>query len=427
MTEQLVVLNRIAPILIVLALAGPSWLAAQTKSAGSSNAQHISKAVGTIKNIQPDSITLAAESGNDVVAKVTESTKILRVPPGEKDLKNAVALSAQDLQAGDRVLVRGTLTTDGHTIAALAVIVMKQSDVNAKQQQERDDWQKRGVGGLVTKIDAVADTIMVSSGGLGTKRDIAIHLTKDTIFRRYAPGSVKFDDAKAMPISQFTTQTRAGDQLRARGTRSADGGELSAVEVVAGSFRNIAGTIKAVDAANNTITVQDALSKSTVVVKISADSQMKKLPPEMAQRIAVQLKAMDGASGDRSSANGEAHSQMAENGLSTPNAATPRGTAKSGGHASGGGGAPGAGNGGNGAPDLQRVLSRLPNSTLADLQKDDTLMIVATEGATSDNATAITLLAGVDAILMAAPNRAASSLLSPWSLTASSGEGEAAQ
>jgi hypothetical protein len=76
---------------------------------------------------------------------------------------------------------------------------------------------------------------------------------------------------------------------------------------------------------------------------------------------------------------------------------------------------------------LQRVLSRLPNSTLADLQKNDSLMIVATEGATSDNATAITLLAGVDAILMAAPNRAASSLLSPWSLTASSGEGEAAQ
>jgi hypothetical protein len=413
--KQVVVLNRIAPILIILTLAGSSWLAAQTSS---SNAPQISKAVGTVKNVQPDSITVAAESGNDVVAKVTESTKILRVPPGEKDLKNAVILSAQELQAGDRVLVRGPLAADGHTIAALAVIVMKQSEVNARQQQERDDWQKRGVGGLVTKIDATADTITISSGALGTKRDVAIQLKKDTIFRRYAPGSVKFDDAKAMPISQFTTQTRAGDQLRARGTRNADGGELTAVEVVAGSFRNIAGTIKAIDAANNTITVQDALSKSAVTVKISADSQMKRLPPEMAQRIAMRLKAMDGA-------NGEAHTQAPEYGPSTPNGADPRGTAKAEGHASGRG--TGAGSGGNGAPDLQRVLSRLPNSTLADLQKNDTVMIVATEDATSDNATAITLLAGVDAILTAAPNRGASSLLSPWSLSAPTGEGEAAQ
>ena len=41
--------------------------------------------------------------------------------------------------------------------------------------------------------------------------------------------------------------------------------------------------------------------------------------------------------------------------------------------------------------------------------------------------TAITLLAGVDAILRAAPNQSASTLLSPWSLGAASGEGEATQ
>ncbi|MGA7138011.1 MAG: hypothetical protein WBZ14_10095, partial [Terriglobales bacterium] len=83
--------------------------------------------------------------------------------------------------------------------------------------------------------------------------------------------------------------------------------------------------------------------------------------------------------------------------------------------------------GGNGPPDLQRMLSRLPNSTLADLQKGDAVMIVSTEGGDSGVVTAITLLAGVEAILTAAPNRSASSLLSPWSLGASGGEGEAAQ
>jgi hypothetical protein len=73
------------------------------------------------------------------------------------------------------------------------------------------------------------------------------------------------------------------------------------------------------------------------------------------------------------------------------------------------------------------MLSRLPNSTLADMQKGDAVMIVSTEGGDSGTVTAITLLAGVDAILTAAPNRSASSLLSPWSLGAPGGEGEAAQ
>jgi hypothetical protein len=73
------------------------------------------------------------------------------------------------------------------------------------------------------------------------------------------------------------------------------------------------------------------------------------------------------------------------------------------------------------------MLSRLPKSTLADLQKDDTVMIVSAEGGDAGTVTAIKLLAGVDAILRAAPNRSASSLLSGWSLGGGAGgEGEAA-
>ena len=184
---------------------------------------------------------------------------------------NATALTVQDLQPGDRVLVRGQASTEGTglTISALSVIVMKQSDVAARQQRDRDDWQKRGVGGLVTKVDPATGTITISSGGIGTTRNIAVHVAGNTVLRRYAPGSVKFDDAKPVPAAQFMAQIKAGDQLRARGTRTPDGNELNAEEIVSGSFRNIAGTIKAIDTAGNTMTVQDAISKSTVVVKVS--------------------------------------------------------------------------------------------------------------------------------------------------------------
>src|SRR5467141_1739007 len=207
---------------ITFALAGPGYICAQGKPASTSADAQVAKAVGTIKSIQADSITVAAESGGDgdIIAKLTGSTNILRVPPGEKDLKNATALQPQDLQIGDRVLVRGKASTDGdkHTIVALAVIVMKQADVAAKQQHDRDDWQKRGVGGLVTNVDATAGTITISSSGIGASRNIAVHITKDTILRRYASGSVKFDDAKPAPASQIMAQIKAGDQLRARGT-----------------------------------------------------------------------------------------------------------------------------------------------------------------------------------------------------------------
>ncbi|MGB9235494.1 MAG: DUF5666 domain-containing protein [Terriglobales bacterium] len=391
---------------LALMLAAPRHANAQTSSAPAPGDASIVKAVGVIKSVQADSITVAAESGGDVTAKLTATTKILRVPPGQKDLKDATVLQPQDLQPGDRVLVRGQAAPDAHTIAALAVIVMKQADVSAKQQSDRDDWQKRGVGGLVNKVDAASDTIAISSGGFGASKNVAVHIGKDTILRRYAADSVKFDDARLAPLDQI----KVGDQLRARGTRSQDGAELTAEEVVSGTFRNIAGTITAIDAASNSITVKDLIAKTTVVVKVSADSQMKKLPPEMAQRIAARLKG--GANADAAGAQN----------ASAQSSATPGGDRR--GSDSAGGRGQANGPGANGPPDFQRLLGRLPNSTLADLQKGDAVMIVSTGGGDSGAVTAITLLAGVDPILT---NRSSYSLLSPWSLNASGGEGESAQ
>jgi hypothetical protein len=423
-----VVPSTILSIVVLAMLSAPGFVSAQSASVGNSATAQVTKVVGTIKKIEPDSIAVTAESGSEVTAKLSESTKILRVPPGEKDLKNAVALQAQDLQAGDRVLVRGQASADGRTIAAVAVIAMKQSDVAAKKQQERDDWQKRGVGGLVTKVDTATSTITISSGGLSTNKSVAVHISKNTILRRYAPGSVRFDDAKPESAGDFMAQTKTGDQMRARGTRSPDGGELSAEEVVAGSFRNIAGPIKAVDAANKTITVQDAISKGAVVVRISSDSQMKKLPPEMAQRIATLLKSTPDGAGALPGANGQRPEETMAGRQDPPtNMEAAKSSPDSKGRGDAGSGGRGGGPGGNGPPDLQRVLSRLPSSTLADLQKGDVVMIVASEGADSDSATVITLLGGVEPILTASPNRSASSLLSPWSLNAPSGETESAQ
>lgn len=380
--------------------------AAQSSAVGDAQ---VSRTVGTIKSSQVDSLTLDPDSGGEVTAKLGSSTKILRVPPGEKDLKNATPLQAQDLQPGDRVLVRGQASADGRSISALAVIVMKQADVSAKQERDREDWQKRGIGGLVSAVDTAAGTITISSAGLGGNHSITVHTVKSTTARRYAPDSVRFDDARATMIDQI----KPGDQLRARGTRSADGGELTAEEIVFGTFRNIAGTITAIDPASNSMTVQDVISKDSVVVRVSTDAQMKKLSSEMAQRIALRIKGGASEDGGQGAASGQRPPPPA----GPPPGGSPqfsRGSDST------------QGEGGNGPPDLQRFLSRTPNSSLADLQKGDAVMIVSTLGADADTVTAITVLAGVEPILTAAPGRGAAMILSPWTLGGSSSESEAA-
>ena len=403
--------------LIALILTGPGYVRAQDKPASGSGGAQVAKAVGTIKSIQADSITVVDKSGGEVTAKLTNSTKVLHVLPGEKDLKNATTLQPQDLQPGDGVRVRGRASADGNTIDALEVIVVKPADLVAKQQHDREDWQKRGVDGIVTNVDAATDIITIKPGG-SANRSITIRVAKDTILRRYAPDSVKFEDAKPAPIDQI----KAGDQLNARGNRSPDGSEVNAEEVVSGTFRYIEGTIKAIDSANNTMTVQDVIAKSAVVVKVSPDSQLWKLPAETAQRIAILLKGA-GSGGDGNQSGPIGQSQGMRNGQgSAPGAGGARpGTESQTGHG------PGGGPGGNGSSYLQRMLSRSPIIKLADLQKGDAVVILAAAGGKSDAVTASKLLAGVEAILTAAPNRSATSLLSPWSLSASGGEGEAAQ
>ncbi len=81
--------------------------------------------------------------------------------------------------------------------------------------------------------------------------------------------------------------------------------------------------------------------------------------------------------------------------------------------------------GGGGTADLQQMINRMPAAALADLQKGEAVMIVATEGAANGQSTVITLLGGVEPILEASPKSSASTILSPWSLS-NGGGGEAA-
>ena len=386
-------------------------------------------ALGTIKSISGNSLVLASDAGVETTVDVRDSTKIVRIAPGQKDLKDAQPIALTDLQVGDRILVRGKAGDDNKTFSATSIIAMKKGDIAEKQSRERDEWQKSGVGGLVNDVDTAGGVISITSPSLREKKTVTVHVTKDTVLRRYAPDSVKFDDAKPAPLAEI----RPGDQLRARGEKSADGNELTAQEIVSGSFRNISGTISSLDSAQSTITVHDLATKKNVAVKITSESQLRKLPAPMAQRIAQRLNgssgANSGATGDQPGS-GQAGSTrpgaMSDAMSGTTGAPAAKEPAAGLGQASGDFGGRGRGMGGEaggGGADLQQMISRMPASTIADLQKGDAVMLVGTEAGGGNAVTAITLLAGVEPILQGSPNGGASSILSPWSLSAApSGE-----
>lgn len=390
---------------------------AQTASQRSAQSASIAKPVGTIKSISGNTITLTTDAGTDVTVLVQDATKLLRIAPGQTDLKDATPLQLPDVQAGDRILVRGKLAEDGKSVLAASVIAIKKEDISQKQARDREEWQKHGAGGLVTSIDPATNTITVSLPAIGEKRNVTVHLLKDTVLRRYAPDSVKFDDAKPALLGQILP----GDQLRARGSRNADGTELTAVEIVSGTFRNFSGILAAVDPSAGTMTLQDLATKKPITVKITSESQLRKLNPQMAQRIALRLKGIpaDSAAATADGPASAANTRQSPNPRGAPAGAPRAGGAPSGGPGQGGFG--GMGRAGGGLPDLQQTISRMPASALSDFQKGDAVMLVATEGGPGGMPTAITLLGGVEPILQASPNSIASTILSPWSLGSGAG------
>jgi hypothetical protein len=427
-SEQYVFLMRLSPGLLrrcvvaaaAVVVACASGLATGAAVTPQEPVKVTQAVVGTIKSISGNRLLLTSDAGAEINVDVRDSTKIARISPGQKDLKDAQTIALTDLQVGDRILVRSKAGDDPKTFSATTIVAIKKADIAEKQSHERDEWQKSGVGGLVNNVDGAGSLISITTLSLREKKTVAVHVTKDTILRRYAPGSVKFDDAKPAPLGEI----HPGDQLRARGDKNADGGELTAKEIVSGSFRNISGTISSLDSVQNIITVHDLATKKNVTVKMTSESQLRKLSAPMAQRIAQRLNGSSGANNDQG-ASGQGAS--ARPGATAPTAKEPAaGAAQTpgdfGGRRSGMGGGAG-GPGGGGAMDLQQMISRMPASTIADLQKGDAVMLVGTEA--NDNAvTAITLLAGVEPILQGSPNGGASSILSPWSLSGAPG-GEA--
>ena len=383
-------------------------------------AQAPARFVGAITAISGTTLTVKTDAGQSYQVEVPDAAQIKRIAPGQKDLSTAETIQFSDLAIGDRTLVKLDPASPAGTSQALQIIAVKQADVAQKQQKDREDWQRNGLGGLVKSVDPTSGVIVLTSGSGSTAKTITVHTTSASMLKRYAPASVRFDAALPAPIDAI----HAGDQLRARGTKNADGTSIDAVEVVSGTFRNISGTVSSTDPASSTLVVKDLTTKKQITIHITPEVQMRKLPDRMATMLAARLKGTSGGGSGGWNGGGQGGGAQGPGGAGvTQRAGAGQGSGQGAGQGTGQpGGGQWTGQGGAGGGDPQQMLSRAPAIQLADLKKGDAVMLVSTEGTT--DVTAITLVAGVEPLLEAPA--ASQSLLNNWSMGSGTGAADAA-
>jgi hypothetical protein len=396
-------------------------------------AQSTKSLVGTLAAIKAETaeVEVKPDSGAAVSAKLTPDTIAQRIAPGESNLKNAKTIPVTDLAVGDRVLV----TLDAAGTDVRRIVVMSATDISKRNAADRADWTRRGISGIVASKKGTE--VEVKVGGVPT----TVTVSEKTTFKRYAPDSVKFTDAKPSSLAEVA----AGDQLRARGVKSADGLKVEAEEVVFGTFLNKAGTITAVDPEAHEISIKELGSNKPITVKFTADSQLKRMPDMAAMGAMGGMRGGMGAPGGGAPGGGAAAGRgpsspaimgvpgSAGSTASTPGApgaaaAAGRGLAAGmsapgavagAGNPPMGGRGPGAGGPGGRGPasfDISQMIDSLPPAKVEDLKTGDTILVSSTKGARNDQITAIVFLANADALVQILASRAAASGGPPPSL-----------
>ncbi len=351
-------------------------------------------AIGEVKVIDSPAkqLIIKTDAGSLVTVALGDKTVFMRLAPGEKTLTNAAKITFTEVGEGDRVWARGKVADDHKSVPATALIVMNKVDIAKKQEEERAEWKKRGVLGIITALKPETKEITISSRSMAGQQALIVPVSDKVEMRRYAPDSIKFADAKAAKFDEL----KVGDQVRALGDKSADGTAFTAEKVVTGSFRMVSGVVTAVDAATGEVKINDSQTKQPLTIVVKQDAVLRKFPP--ANEMMGMMMAMGrGGSGGPGAAGAPTGGQAAPAGQG-PN------RPQTGGATGGPGGGPGAAGGpggrmGGGGMNVQDMIERLPVIAVADVKVGDTIIVSSTQGADPTRLTAISLISGADTLL----------------------------
>jgi hypothetical protein len=356
----------------------------QTPSA-SPTAPAIVGVIGEVKALDTaaNQIIVRADNGVLVTVNISDKTQYKRMAPGAKTLDNATVIALADVGQGDRVWARWRAGADQKLTPTPQLIVMSKADLAKKQEQERAEWRRRGVSGIVASVNPSTREITVSSRTLmGVPQSVIIPVTDKVMFRRYPPDMIpKYSEARPSKFEEI----KVNDQLRALGDKSPDGARLTAEEVVFGTFKIAGGTVTAIDAATNQIKINDLQTKKPLTIIFKPESVLRRLP---------EGGGMFGGGGPGAAGPGAGGAQGQGQGAPGQGAQGPR---PQGGGPGGpqGGGRPG----GPGGRSMADILESLPVISLNDLKVGDTVLMSSLQGSDPTQLTAISLVAGIEPLL----------------------------
>ncbi|HEX9928045.1 MAG TPA: hypothetical protein VGB02_05885 [Pyrinomonadaceae bacterium] len=337
--------------------------------------------IGTVTAIDMANgkIIVKTDAGNSVTFSTNDKTAVRRLQPGQTSIANAEKITLAAIKVGDRVLVPGG-AADAQT-AARQVIVMASEAIAAKRDQDRSEWQTRGINGRITALNQEKKEITVQARGAEI---ITVKAPGNAKILRYAPDSLRSTDARTGAF----TDLRIGDQIRILGNRSADGKIVTAEEIVSGTVARAFGTITDINTKANEITIKNSQTGQTFTVVIGKNSVVKRLPAEVAQNLAQR----------RERRQQRRQTQAESTGAQTENQGQRRRERRNGENrerrpadASSDAQRPRGG--------LQQMLEAQPAITIADLKKGDALMVTGTQGADASRLIAVNIISG-DAELM---------------------------
>jgi|CZKS01.1.fsa_nt_gi hypothetical protein len=336
-------MNKIAEAALLLVVLGLRPAAAQAPAGKSF--------IGTIAAFKPETeLEIKPDNAAPMDVKLTADTIAQRVAPGEKTLSNAVAVNVTELAIGDRVLV--TLEPDNTNVRR--IVVMSAADIGKRDERDRLDWNARGISGIVAAKSGNVITLRIRSLQGETRPTVTV--SGETKFRRYAPDSVKFADAKPSKLDEISI----GDQLRARGGKSADGLAVTAEEVVFGTFLTTAGSVISVDTSAREIVIKEMGTGKPLVIKLTSDSRIKQMPT---------FAGMGGAPGSGGPPSGGFNAGA--------RAGMPSGTGFT----------------------VAQMVEMMPAGKVEDVKPGQTLIVCSTKGATSDRVTGIMLVANAETLV----------------------------
>jgi hypothetical protein len=350
--KKLYSIGVLCALLFLCAFSTPAQSSASASPTSTDTAITPLSVMGVVTSFTAETrqVVVTTNAGNQVAVTLSDTTEFMRIPPGEKTKDKFVKIAATDFAVGDMVFARGRMAQDQKSLPAREFYVMSKGDIALKRDREREEWKTRGISGTVNAVNAEKKEITIDARTPDGPKPVVVAVTNTTTFRRYAPDSVRFSDAKPGSFDELKT----GDQLRALGSKSSDGARFTPAEIVSGAFQTIGGNITEVNVDTKEVKINDVQSNQVVTVVVSKESSMRRITPEL-------LAALTPAK---------------------PGSSPPPATTKS-------------------NNDLQEMFDQLPSLTLQDLKVGDSILVSSSKSTDASRVTAIAIVNGVGPLLQA--------------------------